>query len=75
MNSRERVMCALAGDQPDRVPFCEGSVAANVARAMANTTRDLSERQISELLGRDVVVAIPFPPYFADSEVGQDGQL
>jgi hypothetical protein len=22
MDSKERVMCALAGEQPDRVPFC-----------------------------------------------------
>ena len=28
-------MCALAGDQPDRVPFCEGNIAANIARALA----------------------------------------
>ncbi len=74
MKSRERVLCALAGDRPDRVPFCEGSVAPNVARAVARSNRDLSEREISDLLGRDVVVAILFPPYFADHEVGSDGQ-
>ena len=74
MNSRERVMCALAGEQPDRVPFCEGSVAANIARALARSTHDLSEREISDLLGRDVVVAVLFPPYFADQGVGSDGQ-
>jgi uroporphyrinogen decarboxylase len=67
-------MCALAGEQPDRVPFCEGSVAPNVARAIAGSSRGLSEREISDLLGRDVVVAIRFPPYFADYEVGLDGQ-
>ena len=74
MKPRERVMCALAGDQPDRVPFCESSVAANVARAIAGSERDLSEREISDLLGRDVVVAVLFPPYFADQGVGSDGQ-
>jgi len=73
MNSRERVMCALAGEQPDRVPFCEGSVAANVARTLASADHDLSERQISDMLGRDVVVAVLFPPYFADAEIGSDG--
>jgi uroporphyrinogen decarboxylase len=67
-------MCALAGDQPDRVPFCEGSIAANVARALASSDRDLSEREISELLGRDVVVSILFPPYFADYATGAGGQ-
>jgi uroporphyrinogen decarboxylase len=74
MKPKERVMCALAGDQPDRVPFCEGSIAANVARALAGSEHDLSERQISDLLGRDVVVSILFPPYFADSATGADGQ-
>ena len=74
MQSKERVMCALAGEQPDRAPFCEGSVAANVVRALAGSERDLSEREISDLLGRDVVVARLFPPYFADQGVGSDGQ-
>jgi uroporphyrinogen decarboxylase len=79
MKPRERVMCALAGEQPDRVPFCEGSVAANVARALASPAladgdRDLSEREVSDLLGRDVVVAVVFPPYFADQGMGSDGQ-
>jgi len=74
MNSRERVMCALAGEQPDRVPFCEGSVDQKVARAIAGTDRDLSEREISDLLDRDVVVAVVFPPYFAEQETGADGQ-
>lgn len=74
MKPKERVMCALAGHQPDRVPFCEGSVAANVARALAGSEQNLSERQISDLLGRDVVVSILFPPYFADSATGADGQ-
>ncbi|MGD9099087.1 MAG: uroporphyrinogen decarboxylase family protein [Anaerolineae bacterium] len=74
MKPKERVMCALAGEQPDRVPFCEGNIAANIARALAGSERDLSEREISDLVGRDVVVAIVFPPYFADHTVGSDGQ-
>ncbi len=74
MKARERVLCALAGGQPDRVPFCEGNIAANIARALAGSERDLSEREISDLTGRDVVVPILFPPYFADSATGSDGQ-
>ena len=74
MNSKERVLCALSGEQPDRVPFCEGNIAANVAQALAGSERPLTERQISDLTGRDVVVQILFPPYFADSESGSDGQ-
>jgi uroporphyrinogen decarboxylase len=75
MNSKERVMCALAGERPDRVPYVESSVAANVARELAGTDYDLSERQISEMLGRDVLVPVMFPPYFADKEMGTDGQV
>ncbi len=67
-------MCALAGEQPDRVPFCEGSVDVSVAREIAGRTDDLSEREISDLLDRDVVVAVVFPPYFADREEGLDGR-
>lgn len=74
MRPKERVMCALSGGQPDRVPFCEGNIAANVARALAGSTHDLSQREISDLTGRDVVLGKLFPPYFADSAIGSDGQ-
>lgn len=66
-------MCALSGGQPDRVPFCEGNIHQKIARAVAGADRDLSEREISDLFDRDVVVPIVFPPYFADSEIGVDG--
>jgi uroporphyrinogen decarboxylase len=66
-------MCALAGDQPDRIPFCEGNVAQKVAKAIANTQEEMSEREISDMLARDVVVPILYPPYFADQGIGEDG--
>ncbi|MBI9047305.1 MAG: hypothetical protein JEZ06_22650 [Anaerolineaceae bacterium] len=68
MTSHERVMCALHGEQPDRVPFCEGNVAANIARSIAGTEENLEEWETSALLDRDVVVPILFPPYFAGSK-------
>ncbi|MBI5305676.1 MAG: hypothetical protein HY868_26340 [Chloroflexi bacterium] len=74
MKPRERVMCTLAGEQPDRVPFCEGSIAQNIARELMRCERQVSEREISDFFGRDVVVALMFPPYFADQGVGSDGQ-
>ena len=74
MTDRERVLCALAGEQPDRIPFAEASVDQVVARALASSDRDLTEREISDMLGRDVVVPVLFPPYFADQGVGSDGQ-
>jgi uroporphyrinogen decarboxylase len=74
MKPKERVMCALSGEQPDRVPFCEGNIAANIAQALSGSDRPLTEREISDLTGRDVVVPILFPPYFADYGSGSDGQ-
>lgn len=74
MNSRERVMCALAGEQPDRIPFCEGNIHVSMAQAVAGEERDFPEWEISDMFGRDVVVPIVFPPYFADAEIGEDGQ-
>ncbi len=74
MNSKERVMCALAGEQPDRVPFAESSIAPSIAKSLAGTERDLTEWEISDMLDRDVVVPVLFPPYFADFEEGTDGQ-
>jgi uroporphyrinogen decarboxylase len=74
MKPKERVMCALSGEQPDRVPFCEGSIAANIAQALSGSERPLTEREISDLTRRDVVVPILFPPYFADYGEGSDGQ-
>ena len=65
MNSKERVMCALAGEQPDRVPFCESGIAANIGRAIAGSKQNLPEHELSKLLGRDVVSVILYPPYFA----------
>jgi uroporphyrinogen-III decarboxylase len=74
MRPRERVLCALSGGQPDRIPFCEASVAPNIGRALADSERDLSERELCNLLGRDAAIVQLFPPYFADQEVGSDGQ-
>ncbi len=72
MTSKERVMCALAGEQPDRVPFCEGSIASNIAREVAGVDRNLEEWEISTLFHRDVLVPILFPPYFAEMKLLDD---
>lgn len=69
MTSKERVMCALAGEKPDRVPFCEGHIAANIAREVAGVDHNLEEWEISALFQRDVVVPILFPPYFAEMKL------
>lgn len=66
MTSKERVMCALAGGQPDRIPFVESNISANIAREVAGVNHNLKEWEISDLFGRDVVIPILYPPYFAD---------
>ena len=72
MTPRERVMCALAGEQPDKVPFCEGHIASNIAREVAGSDHNLEEWEISTLFERDVVVPILFPPYFAEQKMLDD---
>ena len=34
MNARERVLTALRGEQPDRVPFVEGGIDLPIQRAL-----------------------------------------
>jgi hypothetical protein len=74
MNSRERVLCALAGEKPDRVPFAEPGVDPYIARQMARTNHDLSELEITKMIGRDVLPFDATPPIFAEEEIGTDGQ-
>jgi uroporphyrinogen decarboxylase len=57
------------------VPFIEGSVEQNIGQAILNTDRELSYREMADLLGMDAVVVQYFPPYFANKEIGSDGQV
>ena len=42
MNSRERVMAALRGEQPDRVPFCELAIDRALAQKLMGWGDDVS---------------------------------
>jgi uroporphyrinogen decarboxylase len=75
MNSRERMLCALAGGTPDRVPFGEVDVDPGVAQRIAGVQRQLTELEITRMLERDVLPLSAFPPIFADEERGSDGQV
>lgn len=75
MNSRERMLCALSGGTPDRVPFGEVDVDPGVARRMAGVERPVSELEITRMLNRDVLPLPSFPPVFADEERGANGQI
>ena len=43
MSSRERVMAALAGEQPDRVPYCELSVDRSLSSQMLGWDESLDQ--------------------------------
>lgn len=75
MTSRERVLCALRGGEPDRVPFAEPTVAANVARALLGRSDEAWCRQgeLSARMGRDIVVFFCNPPFFVEWQYGGSG--
>ena len=74
MNHRERVLAALRCEEPDRVPFCEMNIAPNVLRAISGRDEELSEREVSLLLGRDNVRFDATPPFLA-TKSGSGGRL
>jgi uroporphyrinogen decarboxylase len=74
MTHRERVLAALRCEEPDRVPFCEMNIAPNVLRAISGRDDELSETEISALLGRDNVRFDATPPFLATKSIGADGQ-
>ena len=67
MNSRERVLAALRLEQPDRVPFVEGSVAPSIEQAFLGKARYWPE-EASEAMGLDNVRVRFMPPLFARYE-------
>jgi uroporphyrinogen decarboxylase len=87
MTSRERILCALNGGVPDRVPYCEVGVSDRVVKALSGEAidgvtggidemsgRDCAlELKISEILNRDVVCYHAHPPVPAERRVGGDG--
>ncbi|RME50429.1 MAG: hypothetical protein D6790_21230 [Caldilineae bacterium] len=71
MNARERVLAALALQQPDRVPWVEGGVDPPIQRALMQREEFLPE-ELNERLGLDNINILLRPPIFADTEV-RDG--
>ena len=87
MTSRERVLCALRGHTPDRVPYCETGVSARLMQQIWGQADERAdggidemdargpemELAISESLNRDMVCFRVHPPVPAKREVGGDG--
>ena len=89
MNSRERVMAALGGKAPDRVPFCELAIDRALAQELmgwekapaitgAAAVRNLysleESKQLAARLGLDNISYIMRAPVFAHMEEGKDGR-
>jgi hypothetical protein len=90
MTSRERVLCALSGGAPDRVPYCELGVDEPVVRQLlgnsssqdqpyesgeyADNPVDL-EKALSRALGRDNINHGLRPPIAAERHVGEGNLL
>ncbi len=87
MTSRERMLCALSGGQPDRVPYAEVGVAGRVLEALSGgvlvaeeaggidemDARGVgSEKEISRLLNRDHVCCRLVPPVPVEKEEGSE---
>jgi uroporphyrinogen decarboxylase len=87
VTSRERVLCALSGGTPDRVPYCELGIDESIAcqllgRAPSQdmvpgyATRPVDvEKAVSHALGRDIILSNLRPPIAADRNVGEGGVL
>jgi uroporphyrinogen-III decarboxylase len=89
MNARERVMCALRGEVPDRVPYCE----LGVDRALANRLLGWSEPAsqaadleanpytidealaIAQELRLNNLTYVLRAPVYAERIAGEDGRL
>jgi hypothetical protein len=90
MTSRERVLCALSGGTPDRVPYCElgvdeAIVCQLLGRALSkdrayesgeNADNSVEvEKALSRVLGRDNIRYNLCPPIAAERHVGEGNVL
>lgn len=89
MNSRERVLAALHGEEPDRVPYCEVGIDRALAQKLmgwgeprsqarnleANQYTVEEARAIASLLKLDNLSYLMRAPVYAHKLAGQDGRL
>ena len=87
MTSRERLMCALSGGTPDRVPYCEVGVSGRIVSSLTGGNEHVlfggidemdsrdpdTELAISRLLHRDMICYRLQPPVPAERRFGSDG--
>jgi uroporphyrinogen decarboxylase len=89
MNSRERVLAALRGEEPDRVPYCEVGIDRALAQRLMgwggpqSQARNLEVNQytveeaktIASFLKLDNLSYLMRAPVYAQKLAGQDGRL
>jgi hypothetical protein len=89
MNSRERVLAALRGEQPDRVPYCEVGIDRALAQQLMGWGQPISQarnlevnqytveeaRAVASCLGLDNLSYLMRAPVYAHKSPGQDGRL
>lgn len=62
MNSRERVLTALKGGQPDKVPFVDSMDARMQVSVMQRT--DFDQKDLADFMGFDALTLNLYPPFF-----------
>jgi len=89
MNSRERVLAALRGEESDRVPYCEIGIDRALAQKLMGWGEPVSQarnlevnqytiqeaRAIASLLKLDNLSYLMRAPVYAHKSAGQDGRL
>ena len=85
MTSRERVLCAMRLEEPDKLPWIEEVVDRNavfplmgkkpteVVEGSHDVRTAEEEKAISAFLGRDNITFNAMPPEFCDKTLGADG--
>ena len=76
MTSRERVLCALRGGRPDRVPYCELGVDEAIVARLLGSAPSMDkpaelEKALARALGRDNILYSFRPPIAAGRRTGE----
>lgn len=74
MTSKERVLCALSGGQPDRVPFAEHQIDEPVLNALFGEKPAGDPVYVADELGLDILTFTLVPPLFVEKIMLDDGR-
>ena len=67
-------MCALAGEQPDKIPFAEHLVDPVVLNAMFDAEKAKDPVLVADELGLDILTFTLVPPLFVEETILPDGR-